>query len=121
MQSHFEMEDLPTAWGGYDQFPIRAKVFLKKGKPIMGMTGKFHLDWGEFGGFKAKEALKFEIAMMAMYGASASIGDHMHPDGEMEMQTYEYIGYAYNYLEKIAPYCYGGQFLSNIGLYITND
>lgn len=121
LQTHFEMEDLPTAWGGYDKFPMRAKFFAKKGKPFMGMTGKFHLDWGEFGGFKAKEALKFEIAIMAMYGASASIGDHMHPDGEMEMQTYENIGFAYDYLEEIAPYCYGGKFLSNLGVYITDD
>jgi len=120
-QSHFEMEDLPTAWGGYDKLPLRAKFFAGKGKAFLGMTGKFHLDWGEFGGFKSKEALKFEIATMALYGAGASIGDHMHPDGEMEMQTYENIGYAYNYLEKIAPFCYGGESVVNIGLYLSND
>ena len=46
------MEDLPTAWRGYDKLPIRAKFFAKKGKGLVGMTGKFHLEWGEFGGFK---------------------------------------------------------------------
>ena len=116
-QSHFEMENLPTAWGGYDKLPLRSKVLSQKGKDVIGMTGKFHLSWGEFGGFKSKEALKYEVAMMAMYGVGASIGDHMHPDGEMEMQTYENIGYAYNYLEKIAPFCYGGQSTANIGIY----
>lgn len=120
-QSHFEMEDLPTAWGGYDKLPLRAKFFTNTGKEVLGMTGKFHLDWGEFGGFKSKEALKFEIATMALYGAGASIGDHLHPDGEMEMQTYENIGYAYEYLEKIAPFCYGGEPIVNIGLYISSD
>lgn len=119
-QSHFEMEDLPTAWGGYDKLPMRAKYFAKKGKGLIGMTGKFHLAWGEFGGFKSKEALKFEIATMALYGAGASVGDHMHPDGEMEMQTYENIGYAYRYLEKIAPYCYGGKSMANIGIYASD-
>ena len=120
-QSHFEMEDLPTAWGGYDKLPIRAKYFSNTGKNYIGMTGKFHLDWGEFGGFKSKEALKFEVASMALYGAGCSIGDHMHPDGEMELQTYENIGYAYQYLKQIAPFCYGGKSTANIGVYLSLD
>ena len=118
-QSHFEMEDLPTAWGGYDKLPIRAKFFSNSGKPYLGMTGKFHLAWGEFGGFKTKEALKYEVASMALYGAGASIGDHMHPDGEMELATYKNIGYAYEYLEKIAPFCYGGESVADLGLYCS--
>jgi len=120
-QSHFELEDLPTAWGGYDKLPIRAKFFKSTGKPTLGMTGKFHLDWGEFGGFKSKDALKFEVATMALYGVGASIGDHMHPDGEMELQTYENIGYAYDYVKKIAPFCFDGEHVSNIGVYITQN
>ena len=119
-QTHYEMEDLPTAWGGYDKMPIRAKFFSKTGKNYLGMTGKFHLDWGEFGGFKCGDALKYEIASMALYGAGCSIGDHMHPDGEMEMETYESIGIAYNYLEKIAPFCYGGESTAKIGIYLAD-
>lgn len=121
LQSHFEMEDLPTAWGGYDKLPLRAKFFKATGKHIVGMTGKFHLDWGEFGGFKTKEALRYEVATMALYGAAASVGDHMHPDGEMELQTYETIGCAYDYLEKIAPYCYGGESMAQVGLWLSPD
>lgn len=115
-QTHYEMEDLPTAWGGYDKMPLRARFFRNLGKPYLGMTGKFHLAWGEFGGFKCKEALRYEVAAMAMQGAGCSIGDHMHPDGEMEMQTYENIGYAYDYLEKIAPFCYGGKSTARVGI-----
>jgi len=115
-QTHYEMEDLPTAWGGYDKMPLRARFFRNLGKPYLGMTGKFHLAWGEFGGFKCKEALRYEVAAMAMQGAGCSIGDHMHPDGEMEMQTYENIGYAYDYLERIAPFCYGGQSTARVGI-----
>jgi len=119
-QTHFEMEDLPTAWGGYDKMPIRAKFFGKTGKGFLGMTGKFHLSWGEFGGFKSGDALKYEIASMALYGAGCSIGDHMHPDGEMEMETYKNIGVAYDYLEKIAPFCYNGESTAKIGLWLTD-
>lgn len=118
-QTHFEMEDLPTAWGGYDAMPVRAKYFSRKGKPYLGMTGKFHLNWGEFGGFKCKEALRYEVAAMAMYGAGCSVGDHMHPDGEMELQTYRNIGYAYEYLDKIAPFCFGGESTAKMGLVMS--
>lgn len=118
-QSHFEMEDLPTAWGGYDKLPLRAKYFVNSGKNSIAMTGKFHLSWGEFGGFKTKEALKFEVVTMALYGAGASVGDHMHPDGELEMQTYENIGFAYDYLAKIEQYCYNGINVSDVGIYLS--
>ena len=118
-QSHFEMEDLPTAWGGYDKMPLRAKYFSKTGKYYLGMTGKFHLVWGEFGTYKTKEALKYEARAMAMQGAGCSVGDQCHPDGSMEMQTYRNIGYAMDYYEKIEPYCFDGQSVANLGLYVS--
>ena len=115
--THFEMEDLPTAWGGYDRLPMRAKFFAQSGKPYLAMTGKFHLNWGEFGGYKHPDALKYEICSHALYGAGCSVGDHMHPDGVMDLVTYRNIGEAYRYLEKIAPYCYGGKPTAKLGLY----
>lgn len=120
-QTHFEMEDLPTCWHGYDRLPMRARYFSGKGKPYIGMTGKFHLDWGEFGGYKCREALKYEVCAMALYGAGCSVGDHMHPDGEMEMQTYENIGFAYRYLDRIAPYCYGGASTARLGVMLSQN
>ncbi len=119
--THFEMEDLPTSWGGYDRLPMRAKFFARSGKPYLAMTGKFHLNWGEFGGYKHPDALRYEICSMALYGAGCSIGDHMHPDGAMDPVTYRNIGKAYKYLEKIAPYCYGGKPTAKLGLYPHGD
>ena len=119
--THFEMEDLPTSEGDYNKLPLRARYFANSGKKYIAMTGKFHLAWGEFGGFKPKEALKFEVSVMAMYGAGASVGDHMHPDGEMELETYKNIGYAYGYLKKITQYCYDGKQICDIGLYLSDD
>ncbi len=52
MNTHAELEDLPTTWGGYDKLPLEAKFHLGKGTPIVAMSGKFHKAWGEFGGFK---------------------------------------------------------------------
>ncbi len=120
-QTHYEMEDLPTAWGGYDKLPLRARLFQMQDKNIIGMTGKFHLDWGEFGGYKTKEALRYEAIIMAMYGVGISVGDHIHPDGEPDAETYKNIGYAFDYFEKIEPYCFDGISCANIGIYSAID
>lgn len=119
--THFEMEDLPTSWGGYDKMPFRAKFFERTGKSYLGMTGKFHTDWGEFGGFKPGEALKFEVASMMTYGARCSIGDQMHPSGKMDMETYRNIGYAYNYAQKIEEYCLHGRPTAKLGIYLSKN
>ncbi len=119
--THFEMEDLPTDWGGYDKMPTRARFFANTGKDYLGMTGKFHTSWGEFGGFKFGPALKFEAAMMLAYGARISIGDQMHPSGEMDMETYKNIGEAYAYAEKIEPYAFNADMTAKLGLYLSGD
>jgi hypothetical protein len=120
--THFELEDLPTTWGGYDKFPLRAKFFMKKGKPRLAMSGKFHTAWGEFGGFKHPDAILFEAAGMISFGASCSFGDQVHPDGLMEMATYENIGEAYEYTRKIEEYGLGdAHSFSNLGLWLCGD
>lgn len=119
--THFEMEDLPTTWGGYDTMPPTAMFFSRTGKDYLGMTGKFHTSWGEFGGYKIKEALKYECAAMMSFGAGCSIGDQLHPDGEMDLQAYENIGYAYDYVKKIEEYCLRGKKVTRIGLYLSGD
>jgi len=120
-QTHFEMEDLPTTWGGYDKMPPRAKYFARSGKDYLGMTGKFHTMWGEFGGFKAVNAIKFECAAMLAYGARCSIGDQMHPCGEMDLETYRLIGEAYKYVEEIEPWCYDVVETTRLGIMLSKD
>ena len=100
MNTHLELESLPTGGWGYDQFPLSARYAQPLGLEMLGMTGKFHLIWGEFGGFKHPNALRYEAALSAANGAKCSIGDQMHPTGEMDMATYKLIGAAYSELEK---------------------
>ena len=118
-QTHFEMEDLPTVWGGYDKMPPRASVMSRYPKEYLGMTGKFHTQWGEFGGYKNPDALTFEVLMMAMYGAKCSVGDQMPPDGLMDMETYRIIGKAYRELEKIEPWAYPSSPTAKLGVYLS--
>jgi len=119
-QTHFELEDLPTAWGGYDFMPLRAKFFERYGKFFLGMTGKFHHAWGEFGGFKNKEALRYECADMLSLGSSISVGDHLHPLGKLDASTYAVIGHAFEYAEKIEKYSENTRAYTDLAIWMSH-
>ncbi|MHB1152670.1 MAG: alpha-amylase family protein [Eubacteriales bacterium] len=120
-QTQYEMEDLPTTWGGYDKMPIRAKYMGRYNKPVFGMTGKFHTMWGEFGGFKNPDALKYECATIETYGAGCCVGDQMHPCGKMDLDTYRLIGKAYEYAKKIEPFCEDSKETSRLGMILSGN
>jgi len=103
--THFELESLPTGGWGYDHFPLLARYVITQPKDFLGMTGKFHNTWGEFGGFKRAAALRYECAAMLAYGAKCSIGDQLHPSAEMNTDTYALIGEAYAEVEAKEPWC----------------
>ncbi len=103
--THLELESLPTGGWGYDHFPLSAAYVRTLGnKEYLGMTGKFHHSWGEFGGFKHPNALIYETSLSIANGAGCSIGDQMHPLSEMNMATYGLIGKAYSLVEQKEPW-----------------
>ena len=112
-----DLEDLPTVWGGYDKLPLQSKYFLRAGYSIAAMSGKFHTAWGEFGGFKHPEALRYEAASMIAWGAACNFGDQLHPSGKMDLATYKNIGHAYTYAKKIEAYGVGGVPSSRLGFW----
>ncbi len=103
--SHLELESLPTGGWGYDHFPISARYCLGLEHDFMGMTGKFHTTWGEFGGYKHPNALVYECMAMLAHGSKCSVGDQLHPDGVLDKSTYELIGKAYAEVEAKEPWC----------------
>ena len=116
-----DLEDLPTTWGGYDKLPVRAKLFANTGVPMVAMSGKFHTSWGEFGGYKHADALRYEAASMVAYGVACNFGDQLHPLGEMELDTYRNIGEAFAYVEQIEEYGIHAQPVSTLGLWRTGS
>lgn len=103
--THLELESLPTGGWGYDHFPLSAAYTRTvKNMEFLGMTGKFHHSWGEFGGYKHPNALIYETALSVANGAGCSIGDQMHPLSELNMATYKLIGKAYSLIEEKEPW-----------------
>lgn len=114
--THLELESLPTGGWGYDHFPMSAAYCRTLGMEFLGMTGKFHTTWGEFGGFKHPNALRYEAALSIAEGAKCSIGDQLHPTGEMNMSTYNLIGKAYAEVEAKEPFVRGAEHIADIAI-----
>ena len=115
--THLELESLPTGGWGYDHFPLSAAYVRTLGtKEYLGMTGKFHQSWGEFGGFKHPNALIYETALSVMNGAGCSIGDQLHSSGEMNPATYSLIGKAYARIEEREPWLNKAENLADIAV-----
>lgn len=114
---HLELESLPTGGWGYDHFPLSAAYARVLGREFLGMTGKFHKSWGEFGGYKHPNALIYETALSVANGAKCSVGDQLHPLGAFEESTYKLIGAAYAEIEKREKWCGNVTAVADIALF----
>ena len=115
--THLELESLPTGGWGYDHFPLSAAyVRTIKDAEFLGMTGKFHHSWGEFGGYKHPNALIYETALSIANGAGCSIGDQMHPLSDLNKATYNLIGKAYSLVEEKEPWLFGAVNVADIAV-----
>jgi len=119
MNSHLELESLPTGEWGYQHFPISARYAQGLNMEYLGMTGKFHTWWGEFGGYKHPNALRWETSLCLANGACCSIGDQLHPEGLMDKATYSLIGAAYQEIEEKEKWCFNTENIADIAMLST--
>lgn len=114
--THLELESLPTGGWGYDHLPMSALYVKNLGMEYLGMTGKFHTEWGEFGGFKHVNGLRYEASQCLAYGARCSVGDQMHPSGRLDYATYELIGEAYREVQEKEAYVEDTELVQDIAI-----
>ncbi len=118
--SHLEIESLPTGGWGYDDFPLSARYVETTGEKYLGMTGRFHTHWGEFGGYKRKEAIIFECASMLAHGARCCIGDHLHPTAKVDGTSMAIIRAAYEWVESREGWVDGSTSVADIAV-LSNE
>ena len=119
--SHFELESLPSGGWGYVHFPMAVRYARTLGLDCMGMTGKFHTSWGDFHSFKNPEALQYECFQMLAHGAKCSVGDQLHPEGEICQTTYGLIGSVYSEVKKKEPWCVDATAVVDIAVMTTEE
>lgn len=116
LNTQLELESLPTGGWGYDHFPLSARYAATLDMEYLGMTGKFHTSWGEFGGYKHPNALRYEAALSLAMGAKCSVGDQLHPSGLMDASTYSLIGAGYAEVESKEQWCEGSRNVADVAL-----
>ena len=95
LMTHAEIESLPSSQWGYQHFSRVARAIGHWGKPWLGMTGRFHKGWGDFGGLKPQAALEFECFRSQALGGANSVGDQLPPRGALEPDAYRLIARVY--------------------------
>jgi len=117
--SQIEIESLPTGGWGYGFYPFWSRWARNVGLPMLGMTGRFHRSWADWGGLKHPAALRFECGGILASGGAISVGDQLHPRGRLNGAVYDVIGEAFREVEAVEPYCIGAAPVSQIGLLIV--
>lgn len=105
-QTHFEIESLPTSSGlwGYLHYPITARHARTYGRNFLGMTGRFHKAWADFGGLKTRDQLDYECGTIVAAGGEISVGDQLHPSGALDPAVYRLLGHSFGRIEKLEPW-----------------
>lgn len=114
--THIEVESLPTASWGYDHFPWTVRYARTLGLPYLGMTGRFHTHWGDFGSYKPVVALDYDVSLALAHGAGTSIGDQLPPSGELDQTAYRSIGAVFRAAATKDPWCVGARPVTEVAV-----
>lgn len=120
IDTHIEVECLPSGWS-YDLFGSQVAYARNIQKSVVYMTGRFQVDWADFGGFKGKASLENDMWDALSNGVDVSIGDHMHPAQNLEPEVYKVIGEIYNDIKKLEPWTEGARYIADIGVLTDSD
>ncbi|MEN9933585.1 MAG: hypothetical protein RLZZ387_164 [Chloroflexota bacterium] len=101
---NIDIEALPTAFWGYLYFPANVRYARTFGRSVVGMSGRFHRSWADFGGLKHPSQLRSELPAIVAQGAQCDLGDQLPPNGRLDPAVYETIGQAYAEIERLEPF-----------------
>ncbi|MBO5879837.1 MAG: beta-galactosidase trimerization domain-containing protein [Clostridia bacterium] len=119
INSHFEVECLPSVWG-YDYFAPNAAFARTLYDTVVYMNGRFQVCWGDFGGYKGKPSLENDFYDALTQGVQFMMGDHLHPANLPEKDIYKDLGDIYGRLKRYEKWTDNAKFIPEIAILTDN-
>lgn len=116
LDTHAEIECLPSGGWGYDFFGSHAAYARTIHKVRLYMTGRFQASWGDFGGYKGRASLENDVYDALSNAFVPSVGDHLHPAENINPQIYEDIGRIFGQVMQYEKYTDGACYVADIGV-----
>lgn len=116
--NYIEFECLPTGGWGYETLPVFSRYLRTLKKPVVNMTGRFHTSWGDFGGIRTEAAIEYDCLYGLANTMRITIGDHLHPRGEINNAVFDLIERVYKKLQKFEPWFENAESFTEIGVII---
>ena len=116
--THIEVESLPTSEGvwGYLHYPIMARQARTYGVDVIGMTGRFHKSWADFGGLKTTDQLDYECGVILSGGGMICVGDQLHPNGVLDPAVYRLLQRSFSRVEALEPWLHESKPTAEVAL-----
>jgi len=117
LDTFFDCECLPTAGWGYEFLPVMAHASrnIRPGRQILNMTGRFY-DWGDFGGLRTADSLKFDLFYGVAHGMRPNVGGHIHPRGDKDLAVFDRISEVYSDIRRYDPWYDGAVNLADTAI-----
>lgn len=119
MQPMHEVEN-PVLFGSCEGIPTSTRWFRHRGQPVIGLVSRFMSPWMDPGTLRTVDQIRFDVGRVVSLGSPISMGDHRHPDGTLDRETYRRVGEVYsdvenseNWLDGVTP-CREAVLLSSI-------
>ena len=122
LDTFFDCECLPTSEWGYEYLPTMAHFSrnIKPGTQVLNMTGRFY-DWGDFGGLRPAESLKYDLIYGMAHGMRPNVGGHFHPRGDKDQAVFDRIREVYAFLQQYDRYLYDAVNLTDTAVIYPSD
>ena len=119
VNTHFEVECLPSVWG-YDYFAPNAAFARSIYDKVVYMNGRFQVCWGDFGGYKGKVALENDFYDALTQGAAVMMGDHLHPARLPDRDIYRDLGEIYGRIKEYEEWTLDARYIPEIAIITSN-
>ena len=117
--SDFYVESLAFQAGWFN-CPVMARYVSHAGLPVVGYTGRFLKNWGDFGTVVSLQQMKVQLGVQLSSGIACGVGDHMSCRGQLDPAVYDIIRDSFRFAKVRQPYCSGMERLREVAICVPS-